>query len=65
MDKTLQKFIGAVQIRIREQQQGLGDFPKTDQFEHGTQVGVYRGLQESLHVLERVIEDEANEEARR
>lgn len=65
MDKTISKIIGAVQLRVREQLQGLGDYPKTEPFEHGVQVGNYQGLQAALDVIEKVLSDEENEEARR
>ena len=65
MDRTVQAIIGALQIRIREQLQSLGDFPKHEPFDHGVQVGTYQGLQAAINVIEQVLNDEANIEARR
>ena len=36
--------------------------PKADPFEHGVQVGVYRGLQAAIQRLEALIEDAAEKE---
>ena len=65
MDIIIQKAIGALQIRIREQLQSLGDFPKVEPFEHGVQVGTYQGLQKSIDVLEQVLNDELDVDSRR
>ena len=65
MDKTVSKIIGAIQMRVREQLQGLGDYPKSEPFEHGIQVGTYNGLQAAIQAIEQVLSDEETEEARR
>lgn len=65
MDKTIQAIIGALQIKIREQMQGLGDFPKAEPFEHGVSVGTYRGLDLAMRIIEQVLNDELEVEKRR
>ncbi len=65
MDRTVSAIIGAIQMRVRENLDGLGNFPKAEPFEHGVQVGTYRGLQEALSVIEKVLMDEEQAETRR
>lgn len=65
MDQTVSKIIGAIQIKVREQLQSLGDFPKADPFEHGVQVGTYQGLDRAISVIEQVLTDVDEEDARR
>jgi phosphoglycerate-specific signal transduction histidine kinase len=65
MDKTIQRFLRELQSDIDGQLQALGDRPKENQFEHGTQVGVYRGLQQALSIMKVVLSTEEQEEAQR
>jgi hypothetical protein len=65
MDKTVSMIITALSADMHSQLQGLGDFPKSDKFEHGVQVGMYRGLQAALDRVAKVLDDEAEEEKRR
>mgnify|MGYP003338444031 CR=1 FL=1 len=65
MDKTINQIIGALQSRIRDQLQSLGDFPKAEQFDHGVQVGTYQGLQAAMDAIEQVLSDELEAETRR
>lgn len=65
MDKTISAIIGTLKDAESEQLQSLGKLPKADPFEHGVEVGIYRGLQKALERLEYVLKDEAESEARR
>jgi hypothetical protein len=65
MDRTVSAIIEALQFRLREELQGLGDFPKSDPFHHGVQVGIYQGLQMALNVIDRVLSDEIELDKRR
>jgi len=65
MDKTVSMIIGALSAELHIQLQGLGDFPKSEPFEHGVQVGTYRGLQAALDRVAKVLDDEAEEDKRR
>ena len=65
MDKTIQQIIGALKSVSSETLHSLGDFPKPDPFEHGIAVGMYRGLNQALEVVEQVLNDEYQDELRR
>ncbi len=64
MDKTLHNF----QVKLRQEILDLADgnnrFPKAKPFEHGTQIGEWRGLNRALELLLQVINEEVEEEAR-
>lgn len=65
MDATIARVIGALRDASRAHLQGLGDYPKSDPFEHGVAVGTYRGLEASLNTIETVLLDIAEEDKRR
>jgi len=65
VDKTIQRFLRELQSDIDGQLQALGDHPKENQFEHGVQVGVYRGLQQAMSTMKSVLSSEEQEEAQR
>lgn len=41
-----------------EQAHGAMNYPKSDPFEHGVQVGLYRGLQKAQELLQQMLEEE-------
>jgi hypothetical protein len=57
MDKTLQTCI--VKLRAEEQKLllVLGELPSAEPFEHGVQVGKYRGICAALEIIEAVLRD--------
>lgn len=65
MDQTVQKIIGAIQFKVREHLQALGDYPKADPFHHGVAVGTYQGLDRAITIIEQVLNEEAEAELRR
>ena len=65
MDKTVSQIIAALKADVSIQVQSLGDYPKAEQFEHGVQVGLYRGLQKALDTIANVLEKDEEIEARR
>jgi len=65
MDKTVHMIIQVLSADMQDQLQALGDYPKSDPFEHGLQAGTYRGLQAALGRISAVLNDEAEEEVRR
>jgi hypothetical protein len=65
MDKTVHQIIQALSADMQDELQALGDFPKPDPFEHGLQVGRYRGMQFALGRISAVLNAEAEEDSRR
>jgi hypothetical protein len=65
MEKTVAAIIGAIQAGTREHLQALGDYPKAEPFEHGIAVGTYRGLDLAIQIVEKVLNDEAEDDSRR
>jgi hypothetical protein len=65
MDRTVSAIIASLSVEIQRHLQGLGDYPQAEPFEHGVQVGTYRGLQLALDVVTKVLNDEAEADARR
>jgi hypothetical protein len=65
MDKTVHQIIQALSADLQDELRALGDFPKDQPFDHGLQVGTYRGLQKALACISAVLNDEAEEEVRR
>lgn len=65
MDRTVHNIIAALKDELSVQLSGLGDFPKSEPFEHGVQVGTYRGIQKALERIETVLNDIAEEDSRR
>jgi hypothetical protein len=63
MDKTILSVITALRSEKQRILDSLGDMPKADQFEHGVQVGTYRGLKSALEVIDGVLEDREAENA--
>lgn len=41
-----------------EQAHAAMSYPKSDPFEHGVQVGLYRGLQKAQELLKQMLEEE-------
>lgn len=65
MDRTVHQIIQALSADKQDVLQALGDFPKETPFEHGVQVGTYRGLQMALDRVSVVLNDAAEEDSRR
>lgn len=64
MDKTTASIIGAIKKEQQALLESMVDFPKKDVFDHGVQVGQYQGLARALTLVENVLDDQLNEEAR-
>lgn len=65
MDRTVAAIIGALTAEKDAQLRGLGDFPKHEPFDHGVQIGVYRGLLITLDLIATVLNDQLEEDNRR
>lgn len=57
-DKLLMIFIDKANTRLAEMAKGAMEYPKSDPFEHGIQVGYFRGVQEALNILENIMNDD-------
>ena len=64
-DSTVAKILTALKAQRQKQLEWLGDYPKPDAFEHGVQVGSYRGVGYALDTIEEILRDDREEEARR
>jgi hypothetical protein len=58
MDRTVASIITSLKAEQQELLEAMGDFPKSDQFDHGTQVGNYQGIRKALEIVESVLNDE-------
>ncbi len=58
MDRTISRIITALKDEQQKLLESLGDFPKKDCFDHGTQVGQYQGIRKALEIVESVLNDE-------
>lgn len=62
MDSAVFKVLQKLKEQSTTQLKGLGDFPKADPFEHGVQVGTYRGLEQAISILIDTTEEDARRE---
>jgi hypothetical protein len=58
MDRTVASIITSLKAEQQELLEAMGDFPKSEAFEHGTQVGNYQGIRKALEIVESVLNDE-------
>lgn len=65
MDRSVHQIIQALSADMQDELQALGDYPKADPFEHGLQVGTYRGIKKALDCVSAVLNDIAEDEVRR
>lgn len=63
MDKVVHGIITAFRDEQQKLLESIGDLPKSDPFEHGMQVGLYRGIKSALEIIEAVLNDEAGRDA--
>lgn len=61
-DKLVGRFISELKLKQEQQAHTAMQFPKSDVFEHGVQVGVYRGLDFALDLLNDILSDNLKEE---
>lgn len=62
MSNSIEQFIGEIKTRMVDHAQSTMEFPKSEPYDHGVQVGVYRGLQAALDVLDAILRDVENKE---
>ncbi len=63
MDRTVLDIMTALKDEKQRILESLGNIPKKDPFEHGVQVGEYRGIMASLEVIQTILEDIDRREA--
>lgn len=64
MDPIIGRFIGEVKKTLAETAEDSMMYPKGEAFEHGVQVGVYRGMVNALAILDGLLADADDKEAR-
>lgn len=57
MDRVTAAILAELQKKEKEALLVLGDNPRSEQFEHGIQVGVYRAYGDAIAAVERVLDD--------
>lgn len=62
-DKLVGRFVSELKLKQEELAHAAMQFPKSDAFEHGVQVGVYRGLDFALDLLNGILSDNLKEES--
>jgi hypothetical protein len=62
-DRLIGELVTALKEERQRQLEALGDMPKSDPFDHGVQVGDYRGICRALDVLNGVLDDNLTREA--
>lgn len=65
MSHELNKIIAELRETQQEYANGAMQFPKPDPFEHGVQVGVWRGVQLALDTIDAVLSEQAAQDAKR
>lgn len=63
-DKLIGRFIGEVKQTLTHHAEDAMTLPKPNPFEHGLVAGEYRGLQRALNILEDILRDTNEKEAR-
>ena len=58
MDRTVHSIITALRGDQQRILESLGNLPKSDQFDHGVQVGTYQGLRRALEIVEGILDDQ-------
>ena len=62
-DNLIERFIGEVKKELTTISTDAMKFPKSDPFNHGTQVGNYQGLSLALDILEKLLRDNYDKES--
>jgi hypothetical protein len=63
MDRTVLDIITTLRSEKQVFLEAVGDFPKSDPFEHGVQVGKYAGLRAALEIIDSVLKDQEAHDA--
>jgi len=58
MDRTVHSIITALRGDQQRILESLGNLPKSDQFDHGVQVGTYQGLRRAIEIVEGILDDQ-------
>ena len=58
MDRTVHSIITALRGDQQRILESLGNLPKSDQFDHGVQVGTYQGLKRAIDIVEGILDDQ-------
>ena len=58
MDRTVHSIITALRGDQQRILESLGNLPKSDQFDHGVQVGTYQGLRRAIEIVEEILDDQ-------
>lgn len=61
-DKVIEQFIKEAKEALAEMAEGAMQFPRSEPFPHGVQVGKYQGLQFALEILESILSDDKEKE---
>ena len=64
MDRTTHRIIGKLLEEMVNRAETAMRYPKSEPFEHGTQVGVWQGLDLAQQIIESVLNDREEEENR-
>jgi hypothetical protein len=63
MEKTVHKITQELKAERQAILESLGELPKADPYQHGEQVGEYRGIRKALEIIEAVLDDNARADA--
>ena len=63
-ERIVSRYINEVKATLVETAVGAMEFAKSEPFEHGVQVGKYRGIQYALEILENIMRDNYDMESK-